>query len=69
VMVERLPRQPCRLRGLLDRRAPKTLPAEYQHRGIKNTGAWAHLTILTKWNEMSNNGFANRGENRTVRQS
>ena len=48
MMVERLPRQARGLCRLLDRRAPKTLPAEHQHRGIENAGTRAHLTILTK---------------------
>src|SRR5882724_12722642 len=60
VMVERLPCQAGGLRCLLDRRAPETLPAEHQHRGIENAGTRAHLTILTKWNEMSNDGIASR---------
>ena len=38
MMVERLPRQAGGLRRLLDRRAPETLPAEHQHRGIENAG-------------------------------
>ena len=58
MMVERLPRQAGGLRGLLDRRAPETVPAEHQHRGIENAVLRAaHLTILTKRNEMSNNGL------------
>ena len=66
VMVERLPRQAGGLRRLLDRRAPETLPAEHQHRSIENAGTRAHLTILTNWNEMSNNGIASRDGNRAV---
>src|SRR6187455_3346029 len=60
MMVERLPRQAGGLRRLLDRRAPETLPAEHQHRGIENAGTRAHLTILTKWEEVSNNEIASR---------
>ena len=48
VMVERLPRQAGGLRRLFDRRAPETVPAEHQHRGIEKTRTRAHLTILTK---------------------
>ena len=62
MMVERLPRQAGGLRRLLDRRTPETLPAEHQHRGIENAGTWAHLTILTKLEEMSNNEIANRDQ-------
>src|SRR5688572_12816346 len=62
MVVERLPRQAGGLRGLLDRRAPETLPAEHQHRSVENSGAWAHLTNFTKWNEMSNDGIARRDE-------
>jgi hypothetical protein len=47
---------------------PETLPAEHQHCGIENAGARSHLTILTKWNELSNNGFASWNLNRVVRQ-
>jgi hypothetical protein len=54
MMVERLPRQAGGLRRLLDRRTPETVPAEHQHRGVENSGARAHLTILTKLDEMSN---------------
>ncbi len=57
MMVERLPRQAGRLRRLLDRRAPETVPAEHQHRGIENAVARLHLTILTKWKEVSNDGI------------
>src|SRR5205823_6190473 len=67
MMVERLPRQPGGLRRLLDRRAPETLPAEYLHRGIENAGARAHLTILTKTGEVSNNEIANRNQCRDGR--
>ena len=56
VMVERLPRQPRGLRRLLDRRPPKAMVAKHGHRGVKNTGPGAHLTILTKMDEMSNDG-------------
>src|SRR5206468_11316375 len=48
VMIERLPRQAGGFRRLLDRRAPETVPAEHQHRGIENASTRAHLTILTK---------------------
>ena len=64
MMVERLPRQAGGLRRLLDRRTPETLPAEHQHRGIENAGTRAHLTILTKLEEMSNNEIANRDHGR-----
>jgi hypothetical protein len=60
VMVERLPRQAGGLRRLLDRRAPETLPAEHQHRSIENAGARAHLTILTKLEEVSNDEIATK---------
>ena len=61
MMIERLPRQAGGHRRLLDRRAPETLPAEYQHRGIENAGAGYHLTILTKSKEMSSLGNADYG--------
>ncbi len=48
MMVERLPRQTGSLGCLLDRRAPKSLPAEHQHRGVENAVTGLHLTILTK---------------------
>ena len=57
VMIQRLPRQACGFRGLLDRRTPKAVPAEHQHGGIEDAVAGPHLTILTKLEEMSNNGF------------
>ena len=53
-MIERLPRQARRLGRLLDRRAPKTMAAEHQHRCIENAGTGLHLTILTKEDEVSN---------------
>jgi len=46
-------------RRLFDRRTPKALPAEHQHSGIENAGTRAHLTILTKLEEVSNNEIAN----------
>ena len=48
MMIERLPRQAGGLRRLLDRRTPKAVAAEHQHRGVENAVARAHLTILTK---------------------
>ena len=48
MMVERLPRQAGGLRRLLDRRAPETLPAEHQHRGIENAGARAPFDDFDK---------------------
>jgi hypothetical protein len=67
VMVERLPRQAGGLRRRLDRRTPETLPAEHQHSGIENAGTRAHLTILTKLDEVSNNEIANRDQGRDGR--
>ncbi len=48
MMVQRLPRQAGGLRRLLDRRTPKSLPAEHQHGGIEDAVAGLHLTNLTK---------------------
>src|SRR3954470_2428004 len=62
MMVERLPRQPGRFRRLFDRRTPKTLAAEHQHGGVEDAVAGLHLTILTKYDEMSNDGFVWRGQ-------
>src|SRR3954454_2020890 len=62
MMVERLPRQAGGLCRLLDRGASEAVPAKYQHRGVENAGAGAHLTILTKREEMSNDGIARRDE-------
>src|ERR1700730_11751428 len=54
MMIERLPRQPRGLRRLFDRRPPKTMVAKHRHRGVKNAVTGAHLTILTKIYEISN---------------
>src|SRR3954463_9011576 len=62
MMVERLPRQAGGLCRLLDRGASEAVPAKYQHRGVENAGTGAHLTILTKLEEMSNYGIARRDE-------
>src|SRR5207244_2557190 len=56
MMVERLPRQPGRFRRLFDRRTPKPLAAKHQHGGVEDAVARLHLTILTKYDEMSNDG-------------
>ena len=56
MMVQRLPRQAGGLRRLFDRRTPKTLAAEHQHGGVEDAVAGLHLTILTKYDEMSNDG-------------
>src|ERR1700680_3957303 len=53
MMIQRLPRQPRGLRRLFDRRPPKAMVAKHGHRGVKNTGPGAHLTIFTKLDEMS----------------
>src|ERR1700754_4582651 len=58
MMIERLPRQACGLRRLLDRGTAKTVPAKYRHRGIQNAVARAHLTNLTLVVKTSNHGFA-----------
>src|SRR5262249_10185553 len=60
VMIERLPRQACGLRRLLDRGTAKAVPAEHGHRGLQNAGARAHLTNLTLRAEVSNNGLVLR---------
>src|SRR5229473_2239621 len=62
MVVERLSGQAGRLRGLLDRRAPKTMAAEHGHRGVENAGTRPHLTIFTKEDETSNhNAVENAG--------
>jgi hypothetical protein len=60
-MVERLPRQPGGFRCLFDRRAPEALAAKHQHGGVEDAVAGPHLTILTKGDEMSNDGSVFRG--------
>jgi hypothetical protein len=57
MMIQRLPGQAGGLRRLLDRRAPEAVTAEDSHGGIENAVAWLHLSILTKWEEVSNDRF------------
>jgi hypothetical protein len=57
MVIQRLPRQPGGLRRLLDRRAAESVPAEHLHGGIEDAVAGPHLTILTKEEEVSNDGF------------
>jgi hypothetical protein len=61
MMVQRLPRQPRLLGGLLDRRAAKAVAAEHAHGGVKDAVLRRlfrlHLSNLTNKNEMSNHGL------------
>src|SRR4030088_3416345 len=61
MIIERLPRQPRGLRRLFDRRPPKAMVAKHRHRGVKNAVTGAHLTILTKIDEVSNDEGVRRG--------
>ena len=60
MMIERLPRQAGGLGRLLDRRTAKAVAAEHQHGGIEDAVAGLHLTILTKYEEMSNDADVTR---------
>ena len=66
-MIQRLPRQPGGIGGLLYRGTPEAVPAEHQHGGVENTGARVHLTIFTKLNELSNHGAATKARDAIAR--
>src|SRR5689334_25330203 len=62
VVIQRLPRQACCLRRLLDRGTAKAVPAEHRHGSFENAvaRAQAHLTTLTLRAKVSNDGVVPR---------